>query len=154
VAWQSWAEINPKVAERLGLEIGDLLKVESPSGSFQVPAYIHLAAPPDVVGIPFGQGHTFYTRYAEKRGVNVWDLVAPLADPDTGALAWAATRVRISKTGGHVDLPRFEGHVTPRQLPEAPVVPTVAWVQGVQPHGGVWGVPKEASILPLSSERD
>jgi len=77
-------------------------------GMVEVPAYVHPAAPPDVVAIPSGQGHTTFTGYARGRGVNPLDIVAPLADEATGALAWAATRVRLRKTDRQVRLPRFE----------------------------------------------
>ena len=36
------------------------------------------------------------------------DALAPATDEDTGALAWAATRVRVEKTGDWVRLPKFE----------------------------------------------
>ncbi len=52
-------------------------------------------------------------------------ILAPLTDSQAGSLAWAATRVRISKTGRRIDLPRFEGTVPVYQLPGAELVPTV-----------------------------
>ena len=54
---------------------------------------------PDVVAMPVGQGHRFFTRYASGRGANPMEIVAPLTEPVTGALAWAATRVRVSRVG-------------------------------------------------------
>ena len=47
------------------------------------------------------------------RGANVLDVLSPVKDKDTGALAWAATRVNISKTGNWVRLSKFEGTVPP-----------------------------------------
>jgi hypothetical protein len=46
-----------------------------------------------------GQGHTMFTRFATRRGENPLTILAPLSEPETGALAWAATRVRISRAG-------------------------------------------------------
>jgi hypothetical protein len=118
VVWQTWVELNPRRAAQLGLEEGDLVKLETPQGSAELPVYLNPAAPPDVLGVPLGQGHTAYGRYAEKRGINpVRDLLAPLTDAATGSLAYAATRARISKTGKHMALPKFEGDVPAYQIP-------------------------------------
>ena len=75
--------------------------------------------------MPLGQGHVRFTRYADGRGVNPLDLLAPLADEDTGALALGATRVRVRKTGRQQRLTRFEGSVPPIQPQDAELVPTV-----------------------------
>ena len=50
--------------------------------------------------MPVGQGHESFTRYASGRGANPVAILAPIAEPETGALAWAATRVRVTKVGG------------------------------------------------------
>jgi hypothetical protein len=49
-------------------------------------------------------------------------LVAPLTDTTSGALAYGATRVRLTKTGRHVGLPKLEGTVPAYQLPGQEVV--------------------------------
>ena len=49
--------------------------------------------------MPVGQGHEDFTRYASQRGANPVAILAPLTEPETGALAWAATRVKISRVG-------------------------------------------------------
>ena len=65
--------------------------------------------PPDVVSIPIGQGHGAGDRYSKGRGANVLSILsADLTDGQTGALAWAATRVNIEKTGEWNRLPKFE----------------------------------------------
>ncbi|HZS02354.1 MAG TPA: molybdopterin-dependent oxidoreductase [Chloroflexota bacterium] len=122
VTWQTWVEVNPRLAERLGLAEGDVVAIESPNGRVEVPVYVHPAAPPDVLALPLGQGHTAYGRWARGRGVNPLDLLAPLADEATGALAYGATRVRLTKTGRHVAVPKFEGTMPARQLDDRPVV--------------------------------
>jgi anaerobic selenocysteine-containing dehydrogenase len=118
VVWQTWVELNPRRAAQLGVKEGDLVTIETLQGSAELPVYLNPAAPPDVLGVPLGQGHTAYGRYAEKRGINpVRDLLAPLTDAATGSLAYAATRARISKTGKHMALPKFEGDVPAYQIP-------------------------------------
>ena len=71
-------------------------------------AYPHPGVAPDVVCIPMGQGHRALGQYAAGRGSNVMDALVPSTDDDTGALAWAGTRVRIEKTGDWIRLPKFE----------------------------------------------
>ena len=99
VRWGSWVEINPHTAERLGLHEGDLVAVESSQGNLQAPVLIYPGIAPDMVAMPMGQGHENLGRFAKNRGANPASLLAPLSEPATGALAWAATRVRLRKVG-------------------------------------------------------
>ena len=122
--WHTWAEINTKKAKELGIEEGDELEIQSQAGTIKALAYPHPGAHPDVISIPTGQGHTEYGDYevgddlnrslvGKDRGANVLDVLSSVKDKDTGALAWAATRVKISKTGNWVRLSKFEGTVPP-----------------------------------------
>jgi anaerobic selenocysteine-containing dehydrogenase len=97
--WSSWVEINPQTAERMGVAQGDLIDVTSTQGTLRVPAMISPGIAPDVVAMPVGQGHETFTRYASSRGVNPMAIVAASTDADTGAPAWAATRVKIARAG-------------------------------------------------------
>jgi anaerobic selenocysteine-containing dehydrogenase len=97
--WSSWVEINMQTAERMGIRQGDILEITSSQGSIRVPAFPSPGIAPDVVAVPAGQGHENYTRYATGRGVNPVEILAPVMEPQTGALAWAATRVKIAKVG-------------------------------------------------------
>lgn len=123
VVWRTWVEVNPKTAADLSLTEGDVVAVESPAGSIQAPVYVYPAIRPDVVAMPLGQGHTAYGRYASNRGANPLDILAPRSDAETGTLAWAATRVRLRKTGERLTrLPKFEGNVTPFVPENIPMV--------------------------------
>ena len=97
--WGTWLEINPAMAEKLGIEEGDLVEVASERGKIRAPALVFPGIAPDVVAMPMGQGHEFFGRYANGRGANPAQILAPLTEPETGALAWAATRVKISRVG-------------------------------------------------------
>jgi anaerobic selenocysteine-containing dehydrogenase len=97
--WSSWVEINPATAERLQIAQGDLVDITSPRGTLRAPAMIFPAIAPDVIAMPVGQGHVSFTRYASGRGVNPMAILAPATDAATGALAWAATRVKIARAG-------------------------------------------------------
>jgi anaerobic selenocysteine-containing dehydrogenase len=99
VVWDSWAELHPSTAAKMGIEQGDVIKVSSANGSVTVKAMLLKGVHPDVVAIPMGQGHQGYGRYADGRGVNPLKILSPLQEKKTGELAMAATRVSISKTG-------------------------------------------------------
>jgi anaerobic selenocysteine-containing dehydrogenase len=106
--WQTWVEINPQTAQHLRLENNDVVKVISPYGEVELPVVVFPGIRPDVVAIPVGRGHTDYGRYAAGRGRNPVELLAPVTDNDSGALAWGATRVRIEPTGEQYHLARVE----------------------------------------------
>lgn len=111
VAWNTWVEINPETAARIGVDNDDIVKVSSPAGEIEAVVYIYLGIRPDVIAIPIGQGHTEFGRYAQGRGSNPVDLLAPAADKQTGTLAWGATRVQITPTGRRRPLARLESIV-------------------------------------------
>ena len=126
--WHTWVEINSKTAKAMGIEEGDEMEIRSSAGTIKALVYPHPMAHPGVVSIPTGQGHTDYGNFkvgddlnrslvGKDRGANVLDVLSPLKDKETGALAWAATRVKIIKTGNWVRLSKFEGTVPP-QYPE------------------------------------
>ena len=125
VVWQTWVELNPTVASQLALQEGDVARLESPQGRIDVPVYVNPAAPPDVLAVPLGQGHSGYGRWASGRGANPLELLAPLTDAATGALAYAGTRVRLTGTGRRRTLPKFEGNVPAFQVPDNEVLQVV-----------------------------
>lgn len=98
--WSSWIEINTTTAAKMGIGDGDVVEVASAHGTLRLPAVISPAIAPDIVAIPAGQGHRTFTRYASGRGANPIELLAPATVNGTGALAWASTRVRLSRVGG------------------------------------------------------
>jgi anaerobic selenocysteine-containing dehydrogenase len=96
--WDSWLEINPRVARHLGIADGDEVWIESPSGErLSVRAVLFEGARPDVVNIPFELGHEGYGRWATGRGANPNRLVVNDTNPLTGSLNPFATRVKVYK---------------------------------------------------------
>jgi anaerobic selenocysteine-containing dehydrogenase len=107
VMWNSWVEVNPKVAEELGLHDDDLVRIVSPYGEIEASVYRYPAIRPDVVAVPFGQGHEAYGRYAAGRGSNPARLL-PVEQNAAGDLAFGAVKVRLEKTGRTRPLARNE----------------------------------------------
>ena len=98
--WSVWVEINPQTGARLGIGDGDVVEITSSHGAVQAPAVLSPGIAPDVLAMPVGQGHETFTRYASGRGSNPIKVLAPTVEPETGALAWAATRVKIARVEG------------------------------------------------------
>ena len=122
MTWHSWVEINSKTAKDMGIKEGDMLELSSPSGIVEAPAYLHPAVPPWTVSVPVGQGHTDYGQYASGVGVNIMNIIAPMVDADTRALAWAGTRVKVRNTGVNIDIPKFEGSVPSIEAEEGQII--------------------------------
>jgi menaquinone reductase, molybdopterin-binding-like subunit len=99
VMWGTWVEINPRTAEKLAVKQGDTVEVASQHGALRAPALIVPGIAPDVIAMPIGQGHANFTRYASGRGANPISILAPMVESGTGSLAWAATRVKVSRIG-------------------------------------------------------
>jgi anaerobic selenocysteine-containing dehydrogenase len=108
VSWQTWVEMNPQTASSLGLADGDLVKIESTTGSIVAAVCLYPAIRPDTVAIPLGQGHTDNGRFARDRGENPIKLIAASQSKGELGLSWGRTRVSIQPTGGHIQLARFE----------------------------------------------
>ncbi len=106
VAWDSWVEVPAESASRLGLREGDLVRVSSPHGTIELPAYVSESLHPGAVAVPIGQGHTAYGRYAKDRGANPIALLAGEASP--GGLAFLSVKVALTKTGGRRPLAKTQ----------------------------------------------
>jgi anaerobic selenocysteine-containing dehydrogenase len=110
VVWNTWVEINPDTADKLGIADDDVVKLTSPFGEVQASVYRYPAIRPDTIAMPFGQGHTAYGRYAQNRGANLAKLLGTRVNA-AGDLALASVKVKIEKTGQQVTLARFESHL-------------------------------------------
>ena len=96
VMWNTWVEMNPETAHELGIENDDVVRVISEVGEVEAYVYLYPAIRPDTIAMPFGQGHTAYGRYAEKRGVNPADLFGAHFN-GAGDIAFAGMKVKVEK---------------------------------------------------------
>ena len=113
VTWQTWVEINDRKAKDMGLREGDVVRIESGNDSIRAMVYPTPAVPPQVVAVPLGQGRRNGSPYASDRtGVessNVIDILGPTPVAETGSLAWAGTRVKVTATGASMRFSKMEG---------------------------------------------
>lgn len=96
VVWDSWAELHPNTAARIGVKQGDRVRIKSSQGTIEAKVYIFKGINKDSIAVPLGQGHEGYGRYADGIGVNPLKIVNPATDRKTGELALYATRVSVS----------------------------------------------------------
>jgi anaerobic selenocysteine-containing dehydrogenase/Fe-S-cluster-containing dehydrogenase component len=97
--WSSWVEVNPAVADRLRLDNGHIVAVETPHGRAELPVWRHPGIREDTIAVQLGQGHEHLGRYARDRGVNALRLLEGAAEPLSGALVYTQTRATLSPTG-------------------------------------------------------
>ena len=113
VTWQTWVELNDITAERHGIREGDVVRIESSQGSIRAVAYLTPATPPEVVAVPFGGGRRHGSPYATDRlgleSSNVAEILEPTRVSGPATLAWAGTKVVISRTGESVNVSKLEG---------------------------------------------
>ena len=107
VMWNTWVEMNPETARKLGVEDDDVVKIVSAFGVVEAPVYRYPAIRPDVIAMPFGQGHTAYGQYAAGRGVNPADLLGAEFN-EAGDLTFAGVKVTVKPTGKKQPLSRLE----------------------------------------------
>ena len=133
VTWQTWVEVNDQTADRLELKEGDILRIESSKDFIKAGVYPTPAAPPNVMSVPFGQGRKHGSDYATDRSSNessnVMDILETTQVEGTGSLAWAGTRVKVSKTGESVSISKLEGDARAVEIgltPAEDIIKTIA----------------------------
>ncbi len=130
--WATWAELNKEDAKSIEVGEGDIIFIKSTVGEIEAIAYPHPGVPPGTIGVPIGYGKKEGGRWAEGRGENILSILTDQKDEETGALAWAATSVRIQKSGRRLKLPKFEGTV--EAFPVEPGVPVLVVAPGETAH--------------------
>jgi len=95
--WNTWAEIHPQRAARLDLKDGDLIRVTSGNGVMTLPVRIVPTVSPEILSVPFGQGHTERGRTARHIGANPVAMLEYHTDPLSGRNSWLSTLVRVEK---------------------------------------------------------
>ena len=108
IAWQTWVELHPSAAARLGVGASDHVTVTTAAGSITAPVYIYLGIHPESVAVSLGQGHTAYGRYAQGIGANAVDALGATFD-GAGRLAWTQAKATVAKAAGRSRLVTTEG---------------------------------------------
>lgn len=105
--WDSWAELHPKTAAKLGVQDGDYVSIQSKAGTITTRVFTYKGVHPDAIAVPMGRGHTNYGRYATNVGVNPLNILDAEIDARTGELQTDTTRVQVQATGDNRHLVRL-----------------------------------------------
>ena len=124
ITWGGWIEINPDTARLRGIEKGDVLKLRSPYGALEAPAFPYPGIPAGVLAMPIGQGHTSNGRYTNNESGNPVQIIPPTLDSASGGLVWSASGVTIEKTGKIVPLANVDGSMYQH---DRHIVEAVSW---------------------------
>jgi anaerobic selenocysteine-containing dehydrogenase/Fe-S-cluster-containing dehydrogenase component len=92
IVWDTWAEIHPETARKLGVAKDDVIEIKTEHGAIEAPVLVASTVRPGVIAVPLGQGHRAYGRYAKDVGANAWAILA------AGATSAAATARATGKT--------------------------------------------------------
>jgi len=113
VAWDGWVEVPAETAAKLGLSRGDMVKLTSPHGSIELPAWPSATLHPGAVAVAMGQGHEFPGAYARggrlrdsvandvvlNAGANPVRLLPAAPEAASGGLPHLAVKVSLARTG-------------------------------------------------------
>lgn len=97
LANDSFLELNPATAAKLGVREGDRVRVTTRAGRAQVRITLFEGAMPGVGYILRGLGHTAYDEFWQGNGVNADALIEPGLDPLSGHPAWWQCPAKIKK---------------------------------------------------------
>ncbi|MBI5682618.1 MAG: molybdopterin-dependent oxidoreductase [Deltaproteobacteria bacterium] len=91
-------EINPKTARRLGINNSDRIRVSSAMGSIDAVAKYYEGCQPDVLILPYENGHWAHGRWAKGREAgNSNEIVENLSDPISGTACGYSIKVNVTK---------------------------------------------------------
>ena len=108
IAWQTWVEVHPETAAKLGLVSGQNVTVTAGARNVRAQVYVYPGVRPDVVAMPIGRGHVAYGRFAQGQGSNPLKLLDAKTDA-SGALVFAQVKVTLARAGGTEPLATTEG---------------------------------------------
>jgi molybdopterin-containing oxidoreductase family iron-sulfur binding subunit len=101
--WDAWVEVPAEVAAKLVVKNGDVLRIASPHGSIELPAYVSATLHPGAVAVPIGHRYAPYQvpRYvaAPPTSMNPMALLGPAPDPSSGGIPFVGVKVTLTKTG-------------------------------------------------------
>ena len=106
VTWGNVALIAPVLADRLGVQDGDVVALATPTGRVELPVFLQPGQHARTVSVAVGFGR----RQVGKAGNNVGANVFPLAPQVRGARRTWAGGVTIKPTGAHEQLAGTQSH--------------------------------------------
>ncbi len=139
IVWGSWVEMHPQTAARVGVQDGEVVKVETEAGSVELPVYVYGGIRKDTIAIPLGQGHTAYGRFAKGTGVNALALLSPAQDAASGSVAYLSARAKVTKSARVSTVAMTQRNKQQHDREIAQVIPVAALLAGTAGAGHAGG---------------
>ena len=151
IVWDSWMEINPDTAKKMGIKDRSVVQIQTSQGSIKATAFYHFGIHRDAIAIPIGQGHENSGDVADGFGVNVMNLL-PTEMDESGSLALVSTRAQLNPVEDLSYTVNLDGNA--RQLGRnIAAATTVEELQhGGDHHGAHHFAPHEIEFYPPRSE--
>ena len=151
IVWDSWMEINPDTAKKMGIKDRSVVQIQTSQGSIKATAFYHFGIHRDAIAIPIGQGHENSGDVADGFGVNVMNLL-PTEMDESGSLALVSTRAQLNPVEDLSYTVNLDGNA--RQLGRnIAAATTVEELQhGGDHHGAHHFPPHEIEFYPPRSE--
>ncbi|HEY8670708.1 MAG TPA: TAT-variant-translocated molybdopterin oxidoreductase [Terriglobales bacterium] len=105
MTWDNPLQMGPKMAERMGIKSGDMVKVELNGKSLELPVWIQAGHPDNSVTVFLGYGRKRVGRAGNDAGFDVYPL-------RYSATPWFTTGVQITKIAGAYLLATTQGYQT------------------------------------------
>lgn len=106
LTWGNCAAIAPKLAQKLGVADGDVLRLKTDKGQIEIPAFVQPGQEARTISIALGYGRTAVGKAGEHVGVNVF----PLASIQGGVRSYSLSNVTLEKTGKHESVTTTQTH--------------------------------------------
>jgi molybdopterin-containing oxidoreductase family iron-sulfur binding subunit len=103
LTWDNAALVSPALAERLHLQNGDMVELQSRDRKLEAAAWILPGQAANSVTLHLGYGRAHAGHVGDGRGFNAYTL-------RTAGALWAASDLRIHKTGAHFDFAATQHH--------------------------------------------
>ncbi|MEK6289288.1 MAG: 4Fe-4S dicluster domain-containing protein [Acidobacteriota bacterium] len=108
ITWDNYACVSPKLAGKLELEEGTIVRISNPATTIELPVHIQPGQHDDCVAIALGYGRTS----AGKAGNNIGVSAYPLVRFDNGTFQYQTAGITLEKTAAKVQLASTQLHQT------------------------------------------
>lgn len=122
ITWDNYLSVAPRTAKKMGLEEGDVVKLEGVAGNPELPIHIQPKMSGQTAMTAVGYGRTRAGRLGNRVGVNTF----PLQKTEGDLLEWAGRPITLTKTGRKERLATTQGHGT---LEGRPIIQELSYAE-------------------------
>lgn len=106
ITWDNYVNVAPKLAEKMHLAEGDVVRLNKGAAMIELPAHIQPGQHEDCVSVALGYGRTKAGKVGSNIGANAYPFVSFI----NSSFQYETSGVAIEKTGGHVEFAKTQTH--------------------------------------------